>query len=86
VKHRATRKFWAGFERLPVEIRRTAMRQFAVLKKNPVHPSLHFKRTGRLWSVRVSRDYGALAVPRPNGYLWIWIGPHSRYDQILNRQ
>ncbi len=33
-----------------------------LLKDNPFHPSLHFKKIGRFWSVRISDHYRALAV------------------------
>ena len=31
--------------------------KYALLRSDPHHPSLHFKRVGRLWSVRVGQGY-----------------------------
>jgi hypothetical protein len=42
---------------LPAEIRTTADKNYALLKDNPQHPSLHFKRVGPLWSARVGDQY-----------------------------
>ena len=33
-----------------------------LLKINPSHPSLHFKKVGKLWSVRAGMNHRALAV------------------------
>jgi hypothetical protein len=54
---------------------------FALLKRNPRHPSLQFKKVGRFWSVRVGLRYRALAVEAEDGYLWI--GSHADYDRLI---
>jgi hypothetical protein len=46
---------------------------------------LHFKRVGRLWSVRVGIGYRALAVNGDDGPVWFWIGPHAEYEAIMRR-
>jgi hypothetical protein len=53
------------------------------MKQDPRHPSLHFKKVGRFWSVRVGAHYRALAVDAPNGLVWFWIGSHADYDRLL---
>ena len=50
--------------------------QFALLKANPRHPSLQFKklteRDGQeLWSARVTLIYRALAVKLDDDYVWL---------------
>jgi hypothetical protein len=86
--HRATADFWRLFEQLPSDVRSRAEKQFALLKADVRHPSLHFKAVKmqhgeELWSARVSLYYRALALRRPNGYLWIWIGDHKAYDLLI---
>jgi hypothetical protein len=54
-----------------------------LLKNNPRHPSLQFKKAGRFWSVRASLGFRALAVLDGENYVWFWIGPHDRYIQII---
>jgi hypothetical protein len=71
---------------LPLEIRRVANQSFDLLKRDPRHPSLHFKKTGKLWSARVGIHHRALAVPDSNGFLWVWIGTHAEYDRMITGQ
>ena len=85
MKHRASRKFWQHYEKLPDDVQRLADRNYEILKSNPSHPSLHFKPVGRFWSVRVGLHYRALAVPAGNDLIWFWIGTHSEYDGIIAR-
>jgi hypothetical protein len=67
---------------MPEHIRALADKQFALLKADPRHPSLHFKRVGRFHSARVGTHYRALAVDVTDGVLWFWIGSHAEYDRI----
>ncbi|MFO7628961.1 MAG: hypothetical protein R6W06_05480 [Prochlorococcaceae cyanobacterium] len=39
-----------------------ADRAYALLKADPRHPSLHLKKVGRFWSVRVGLRHRALAI------------------------
>ena len=71
---------------LPEEIRAPADRQFALLRSDPRHPSLHFKKVGsrkQLWSARVGLYHRALGLDKPAGVVWVWIGTHGDYDKIL---
>jgi len=83
VKHRATPKFWLHYEQLPAAIRQLADDCYALLKTNPRHPSLHFKRVGRMWSARIGIHYRAIAVEDGSDIVWFWIGHHSEYDRII---
>lgn len=83
MRHRATREFWTFFDRLPDEIQELARKNFKLLNDDPAHPSLHFKYAGAGWSVRIGRKYRALATKRPDGYAWLWIGPHEEYMRRL---
>lgn len=63
-----------------------AKEKFELLKSDPYHPSLHFKKIGgsnSLWSVRVGLNYRALARDKPEGVVWFWIGTHADYDRFL---
>jgi hypothetical protein len=53
--HRANVDFWNDYQTLPADIRGRADKQFALLKANPQHPSLQFKKLGdrhgkEIWS------------------------------------
>ena len=72
------------FRELPDEIQALARQNYELLKANPYHPSLHFKRVGDYWSARVGRGYRALATEVADGFLWGWIGSHADYDRIIS--
>jgi hypothetical protein len=80
MRHFASRDFWDAYQSLPERIRGLADKNFELLKLNPKHPSLQFKKVGRFWSVRVGLRYRALAVEVDDGLLWFWIGSHADYD------
>ena len=81
--HYAAPSFWKCYEALPEAVRELADKQFQLLKSNPRHPSLHFKRIGRFHSARVGAHYRALAVDVEDGVLWFWIGTHAEYDCVV---
>ena len=83
MSHRAAKRFWRSFEELAPEIQQLARDNYQLLKENPQHPSLHFKRVGRYWSVRVGSSYRALGVDSPDGILWFWVGPHEEYERLI---
>jgi len=84
LKHFASPDFWRLFAKLPVEIQRLAKGNFELLKSNPRHPSLHFKKVGRYWSVRVGLSYRALGLEVEDGILWGWIGSHTEYNKVIS--
>jgi len=81
--HRATPRFWACYRLLPKEIQELADRCYEMLKNDPRHPSLHLKKIGEVWSVRVGLHYRALAVEEGSEFVWVWIGTHADYDRLL---
>ena len=82
MKHLASSRFWASLEKLPADVQELARKYYGLLLSNPYHPSLHFKRLGQFWSVRVGRSYRALGVDAADGIVWFWIGTHAEYDRI----
>ena len=60
MKHLASPRFWRHYRELPESVRKLADKNFQLLKTDPYHPSLHFKRIDRVWSVRVGAHYRAL--------------------------
>ncbi|HVA45899.1 MAG TPA: hypothetical protein VNH11_05880 [Pirellulales bacterium] len=83
MNHHTTADFWECYARLPEAVQRVADRHYALLRQNPRHPSLHFKKVGRLWSVRAASGYRALAAEAADGLIWFWIGPHDEYERLL---
>ncbi|HEY2069641.1 MAG TPA: hypothetical protein VGG48_08830 [Rhizomicrobium sp.] len=83
MNHFASASFWSAYDKLPPEIREAADQKFALLKENPRYPSLHFKKVGRFWSVRVNLHYRAVGVEAPDGIVWITLIPHAAYDRMI---
>ncbi len=84
MKHFASPKFWACYRALPKDVRDLADKNFEILKVNLKHPSLHFKKIGNLWSVRVGKHYRALGLDKKDGIVWFWIGSHADYDRLIS--
>ena len=83
MKHLASPEFWASYEALPAAVRKLADANYELLKPIPVILSLHFKRVGRYWSVRVGLRYRALAYETGGDMLWFWIGSHADYGRKI---
>ena len=83
MRHFASPSFWERYEELPAAIQELADKNYEILKFDPKHPSLHLKKAGKYWSVRVGRKYRALGVDIEEGILWFWIGTHAAYDRLL---
>mgnify|MGYP000855964598 CR=1 FL=1 len=81
--HRATPKFWTRLAALPAPVQTLAHRNFELLKQDPKHPSLRFKKVGRFWSARVGLDHRALAVEDGPDFVWVWIGSHDDYNRLI---
>ncbi len=80
--HRTTSNFWKSFEGLPDDVQRVARKNYALLKADPFHPSLHFKKLGKFWSVRVGIHHRALAIQDGGDHIWVWIGSHDEYKRM----
>jgi len=83
VNHFASPSFWLAYETLPLSVKHVADRNYTILKEDPKYPSLHFKKSGRYWSVRAGIHYRALAIEIEDGLLWFWIGSHAEYDKLI---
>ena len=81
--HKATQRFWERLESLPVSIQALAHKNFALLKADPQHPSLHFKKVGHFWSAQIGLHYRALAVKADEDFVWVWIDTHDEYDRMI---
>ena len=83
MKHFASTNFWYLYRRLPPQIRSVADKNFELLKDNARHPSLHLKKIGNYFSVRIGLAYRSLGVEVDEGILWFWIGSHADYDRMI---
>lgn len=86
MKSRATRRFWAAYRDLPVDIQEQARKAYSQFAADPGHPSLRFKRVHDeepVYSAPVTRGYRALGLLQGDTVTWFWIGGHDDYDRLL---
>lgn len=85
---KTTPEFWQRYGRLPAEVQRLVDRCHELWSQNPRHPSLQFKRLQGhedLCSARVGAHYRAIAQVKGDTAVWVWIGSHEEYNQLLRR-
>ena len=84
--HRTTKRFWRCFDNLSDHVQKVSKKNFELLKTNPLHPSLHFKKVGKFWSVRAGINHRALAIDDGEDFIWVWIGTHSEYERMIKEK
>lgn len=84
MNHHASPDFWPCYRALSASIRELTDKSFGLLKADPTHPSLHFKKVGRFWAARVGLHHQAVAVEASDGLIWFWIGTHAEYDRLVS--
>jgi hypothetical protein len=85
--HRSATDFWQQYRALPHEVRARADKEFSLLKANPQHPSLQFKRVGEPMAGNMvgprHMELPCPAIKRADGFLWFWIGDHKAYKALI---
>jgi hypothetical protein len=85
MKSLTNRRFWEAYRKLPEPVRRDARKTYRLWLTNPRLPSLHFKKVGKVWSIRIGNtNYRALADVQADTVYWFWIGPHDEYERIIS--
>ena len=85
MNHHASSAFWDCYRKLPDSIQHLADKNYELLKHDPEHPSLHYKKVGAYRSVRVGIAYRALGVEDGESIVWFWIGSHDEYERLIYR-
>lgn len=86
MKSKTLPSFWKAYRKLTKDIKHHAKKTYEIWRKNPFHPSLHFKcisQEENMWSLRVSRGYRALCIFEKDLVVWFWIGSHDKYDRLI---
>jgi len=83
LNHFTSPQFWECYNRLPITARQLADKCFELMKKDPRHPSIYLKKTGKYYSARIGLNYRALAIEASDGLVWFWIGRHDEYLRII---
>lgn len=76
-------EFWEHFNRLPAATQARARKQYQLWQQNHQHPSLHFKKVGKFWSVRIDDNHRALGLETDGAILWFFIGRHDQYENRI---
>ncbi|MBM4048393.1 MAG: hypothetical protein FJ279_25095 [Planctomycetes bacterium] len=79
--------FWAAYQALDEDVKRSARKAYRLWAQNPFHPSLHFKcinEAENVWSARVSRSYRAVGVLQGDTVTWFWVGDHDAYMRFFS--
>ena len=61
MKHLTLPRFWRHYQSLPEEVQKLADKNFQLLKTNPSHSSLHFKKIRSLQSIVVRACWQAVS-------------------------
>jgi hypothetical protein len=80
-----TKGFRKLYNALPVHIKRAADKAYELWRSDSSHPSLHFKpipERPATWSVRITKNYRAVCMKLPDGWLWYGIGDHDYFDSL----
>ena len=83
-----TASFKSLFKKLPIHIKKHAVRNYKTWKITSSYPSLHYKKVktkSNTWSIRIGIGYRALGVIKDDSIIWFWIGSHAEYDYLLNK-
>lgn len=86
MKSQGTIRFWKLYRELPEPIRRLAVKNYGLWRKDPQHPSLNFKKlagSGARFSVRIGDHYRAIGHQAANGVEWVWVGTHEEYNKLI---
>ena len=89
MKSKRTRKFHDLYEALPEGVQKQADRAYDTFVENPNYPSLNFKQLegDPVWySARIGINYRAVCVRDGDSYVWLWIGSHAEYDNLLKHR
>lgn len=88
MKSKTLSSFWKVYEKLSKDVKEKAKKSYEIWRRNPFHPSLHFKcinQEENVWSLRVSRGYRALCIFEKDFVVWFWIGSHDEYEQFIQK-
>jgi hypothetical protein len=86
VKSVATRRFRDLLQSFPPNIQNLARKNYELWRRNPAHPSLHFRRlkgSKDRYTIRIGDHYRALGLLNSDTVIWVWIGTHEDYNQLV---
>ena len=88
MRSHATKRFWSCFASLPPNIQQRARKNFRLWQENQRHPAVRFKQirpNQPIYSARIGLGWRALGLLEGDTVIWFWIGSHSDYDRLIER-
>ena len=85
IAHELTEEFQRFCRKLPKNVRKCVPRKFEMLQRDPRYPSLCLSKVGTFWSIKISKQYRALAVKDNGTLFWEWIGLHDEYVRRIRQ-
>lgn len=88
MKSKTLPSFWKAYEQLDENIKKQAGKSYKLWRRNPFHPSLHFKCVNQkenIWSLRISLGYRALSLFEEDLVVWFWVGKHDDYKRLIQK-
>jgi hypothetical protein len=85
MKSYRSRRFHKLVAQLPPQVQAQAEAAYLQFKRDPYHPSLHFKRIDPqepIYSVRVGTHYRVVGQLDGTTIIWTWIGTHEAYNRL----
>lgn len=67
----------------PEEVRKSARKATVLFAQNQRHPSLMFKKVGKLWSIRLAYGWRILMRELPDGYEAVHVRNHDDYERLI---
>jgi len=88
MRSKRTSRFNELLRNLPGDVRKQAYTAYRLFRRDPYHPSLHFKKVSpTVYSARVGISYRVLGRREEDDLIvWFWIGTHAEYDKHLSRR
>lgn len=85
MQHFFDSKFKKAFTKLPKNIQSKVRKNAELLKENTSHPSLNYKKLGKLYSVRITMYYRMLGYIEEGDIIWFWVGGHDEYEKLIKK-
>jgi hypothetical protein len=79
------KSFWREFHAAPVRIQDDAEGALDKFLEDKTYPSLHFKKVGKGWSLRVNYRWRILLQQTDDGYEVLHLADHDEYEHLIKQ-
>jgi hypothetical protein len=86
MQSKRTATFKQLLNKLPIDVKLLAVKNYKLWINNPQHPSIKFKcidKSTQTYSARVGDHYRAVGFKDADTMIWQWIGTHEDYNNLF---